>query len=111
MAARFSKTCRIQRSGAVITRRRSTGTRCPEDLEVSATADDGELMAVRHRRDPVEGIQFHPESILTPDGPALLRNFLDARDDKPRWRGYGTGTGAADSIGVWLGRRSHSIMR
>ncbi|MGI0148993.1 MAG: anthranilate synthase component II [Thermoplasmata archaeon] len=50
----------------------------PPDLEVSATADDGEIMAVRHRRDPVEGIQFHPESILTPDGPALLQNFLDA---------------------------------
>ena len=50
----------------------------PQDLEVSATADDGEVMAVRHRRDPVEGIQFHPESILTPDGPALLRNFLEA---------------------------------
>lgn len=49
----------------------------PQELEVSATADDGEIMAVRHRHDPVEGIQFHPESILTPDGPALLRNFLD----------------------------------
>lgn len=49
----------------------------PQDLEVSATADDGEIMAVRHRCDPVEGIQFHPESILTPNGPALLRNFLD----------------------------------
>jgi anthranilate synthase/aminodeoxychorismate synthase-like glutamine amidotransferase len=49
----------------------------PPDLEVSAAADDGEIMAVRHRRDPVEGIQFHPESILTPDGPALLRNFLN----------------------------------
>jgi len=50
----------------------------PHDLEVSATADDGEIMAVRHRHSPVEGIQFHPESILTPDGPALLRNFLNA---------------------------------
>ena len=49
----------------------------PPDLEVSATSDDGEIMAVRYRRDPVEGIQFHPESILTPDGPALLRNFLE----------------------------------
>jgi anthranilate synthase/aminodeoxychorismate synthase-like glutamine amidotransferase len=48
----------------------------PQDLEVSATADDGEIMAVRHRRHPVEGVQFHPESILTPEGPALLRNFL-----------------------------------
>ncbi len=48
----------------------------PEDLEVSATAEDGEIMAVRHRRHPIEGVQFHPESILTPEGPALLRNFL-----------------------------------
>lgn len=50
----------------------------PPDLEVSATADDGEIMAVRHRRHPIEGVQFHPESILTPDGPILLRNFLAA---------------------------------
>ncbi len=49
----------------------------PPDLEVSATSDDGEIMAVRHRRDPIEGVQFHPESILTPDGRGLLRNFLD----------------------------------
>jgi len=48
----------------------------PRDLEVSATADDGEIMAVRHRKHPVEGVQFHPESILTPEGPDLLRNFL-----------------------------------
>ncbi len=50
----------------------------PSDLEVSATAEDGEVMAVRHRRHPIEGVQFHPESILTPDGPLLLRNFLAA---------------------------------
>ena len=48
----------------------------PLDLEVSATSGDGEIMAVRHRRLPVEGIQFHPESILTPCGPRLLGNFL-----------------------------------
>ncbi len=48
----------------------------PPELEVSATAEDGEVMAVRHTRYPIEGVQFHPESILTPDGPALLRNFL-----------------------------------
>ncbi len=48
----------------------------PRDLEVSATAEDGEIMAVRHRRFPVEGVQFHPESILTAHGPALLANFL-----------------------------------
>jgi anthranilate synthase component 2 len=45
-------------------------------LEVSATAADGEVMAVRHRKLRVDGVQFHPESVLTPDGPALARNFL-----------------------------------
>lgn len=48
----------------------------PEDLEVSATSEDGEIMAVRHRHYPIEGVQFHPESVLTPEGPALLANFL-----------------------------------
>jgi len=49
----------------------------PGCLEVSATADDGEVMGVRHRELPVEGVQFHPEAILTEHGHALLRNFLD----------------------------------
>jgi anthranilate synthase/aminodeoxychorismate synthase-like glutamine amidotransferase len=51
----------------------------PEELEVCATTDDGEVMAVRHRELPVDGIQFHPESVLTPDGPALAKNFLEGR--------------------------------
>ncbi len=50
----------------------------PGELESSATADDGELMGLRHRALPVEGVQFHPESYRSPDGPALLRNFLRA---------------------------------
>jgi anthranilate synthase/aminodeoxychorismate synthase-like glutamine amidotransferase len=54
-------------------------TRVPEELEVCATADDGEVMAVRHRELPVVGIQFHPESVLTPDGPMLGRNFLEGK--------------------------------
>jgi anthranilate synthase/aminodeoxychorismate synthase-like glutamine amidotransferase len=53
--------------------------RVPDCLEVSATTEDGEVMAVRHRDFPVDGIQFHPESVLTPDGPALARNFLAGR--------------------------------
>jgi anthranilate synthase component 2 len=52
---------------------------CPPELEVSARTDDGEIMAVRHRELPVEGVQFHPESILTEHGHALLRNFLEQR--------------------------------
>ena len=48
----------------------------PRELEVSARTPEGEIMAVRHRALVVEGVQFHPESILTPDGPKLLANFL-----------------------------------
>jgi len=48
----------------------------PGELEVSATADDGEVMAVRHRQLPIDGIQFHPESVLTPLGLEIARNFL-----------------------------------
>ena len=49
----------------------------PDCLEVSATSEDGEIMGVRHRELAVEGVQFHPEAILTEHGHALLRNFLD----------------------------------
>jgi anthranilate synthase/aminodeoxychorismate synthase-like glutamine amidotransferase len=54
-------------------------TRVPDCLDVCATTEDGEVMAVRHREHPIVGIQFHPESVLTPDGPALARNFLEGR--------------------------------
>jgi anthranilate synthase component 2 len=49
----------------------------PACLEISATSDDGEIMGVRHREWPVEGVQFHPEAILSEHGHALLRNFLE----------------------------------
>lgn len=48
----------------------------PECLAVTAETDDGEIMAVQHRNDPIFGVQFHPESILTPDGMTIIRNFL-----------------------------------
>ncbi len=49
-------------------------------LAVSAYTSDGEVMGIRHDRHAVEGVQFHPESILTPDGDRLMRNFLDLRE-------------------------------
>jgi len=48
----------------------------PEELIVTAQTADGEVMAVEHREYPIYGVQFHPESILTPDGARMLRNFL-----------------------------------
>ena len=49
----------------------------PDSLEVSAWTDDGLVMGLRHKDHPVEGVQFHPESIMTPQGKPLLQNFLD----------------------------------
>jgi anthranilate synthase/aminodeoxychorismate synthase-like glutamine amidotransferase len=48
----------------------------PAVLEVTARTAEGEIMGVRHRSLPIEGVQFHPESVLTPDGPVLMGNFL-----------------------------------
>ena len=50
---------------------------CPADLEITAWTDDGEIMGVRHRSLAIEGVQFHPESILTEHGHAMLKNFLE----------------------------------
>ena len=59
----------------------------PEALEITATAPDGLVMGLRHRQYPVEGIQFHPESILTPEGMSLLANWLRSVRDR-RDRGH-----------------------
>lgn len=48
----------------------------PEELEITARSEDGIVMGVKHREHPVEGVQFHPESVLTTEGPRLLENFL-----------------------------------
>ena len=50
---------------------------CPDVLEVTAWTEDGEIMGVRHKELPIEGVQFHPESILTEHGHAMLKNFLE----------------------------------
>ena len=49
----------------------------PSDFEISAWTEEGEIMGIRHKELPVEGVQFHPESILTECGKDLLRNFID----------------------------------
>jgi anthranilate synthase component 2 len=50
---------------------------CPEVLAITAWTDDGEIMGVRHKELPIQGVQFHPESILTEHGHAMLKNFLE----------------------------------
>jgi anthranilate synthase/aminodeoxychorismate synthase-like glutamine amidotransferase len=55
----------------------------PPDLEITARAEDGQVMGLRHRRFPVEGVQFHPESILTVEGKRLLANFLQSPAPAP----------------------------
>ena len=49
----------------------------PDCLEVTAESEEGQIMALRHRTLDIRGIQFHPESVLTPDGPAIIRNWLN----------------------------------
>jgi anthranilate synthase component 2 len=58
----------------------------PACLKVCARSEDGLVMALRHRELPVAGVQFHPESVMTPEGPAMIKNFLEGRwtKSKPR---------------------------
>jgi anthranilate synthase/aminodeoxychorismate synthase-like glutamine amidotransferase len=56
----------------------------PDCLEISAETAEGEIMAIRHREYRVEGIQFHPESILTPNGKRIIKNFLDIISKKEK---------------------------
>ena len=56
----------------------------PEELEISARTDDGEIMGIRHKTLPIEGIQYHPESILTTSGAQQIANFLEEMDEFQR---------------------------
>jgi anthranilate synthase/aminodeoxychorismate synthase-like glutamine amidotransferase len=66
----------------------------PPELQVSAHTQEGEIMGIRHRELLIEGVQFHPESILTPEGPLLMRNFLQFTGGE---RAREPGTGATDA--------------
>ena len=70
---------RAFRSGTLSLAHRRARTRSRRCSKLSASTPEGEIMGVRHRLWPVEGVQFHPESILTPDGPRLMGNFLEMR--------------------------------
>jgi anthranilate synthase/aminodeoxychorismate synthase-like glutamine amidotransferase len=55
----------------------------PDELDVTAWTDQGEIMGIRHREHDVTGVQFHPESVLTPDGKQLLANWLGSVGGRP----------------------------
>ncbi|NNF98267.1 MAG: aminodeoxychorismate/anthranilate synthase component II [Desulfobacteraceae bacterium] len=67
----------------------------PDCLKVSSRSDDGEIMGLRHRHHPTEGMQFHPESIMTPLGKRLLRNFLKSVHHQP-----GNSIGKVPDVGI-----------
>jgi anthranilate synthase/aminodeoxychorismate synthase-like glutamine amidotransferase len=71
----LSQPCEVGRYHSLAAERDSI----PATLQVSARTSDGEIMAVRHQELPIEGVQFHPESVLTPEGDQLLDNFLKLR--------------------------------
>jgi anthranilate synthase/aminodeoxychorismate synthase-like glutamine amidotransferase len=73
--AQVAQSCEVGRYHSLIAEPLSM----PSELEISARTSQGEIMGVRHRQLMVEGVQFHPESVLTPDGPQMMRNFLQMR--------------------------------
>lgn len=80
---KFNKNCLLFKNcpeGAKVARYHSLAadeTTVPDCLAVTAVTDDGEIMAVQHKEYPVFGVQFHPESIMTPDGKTMLKNFIN----------------------------------
>ena len=67
--------CEVGRYHSLIAERDSL----PPELQVTARTAEGEVMGLRHATLNIEGVQFHPESVLTPQGPAMMKNFLDVR--------------------------------
>ncbi len=81
--AKFDKDCKLFKDcpdSALVARYHSLAAdekTMPDCLKVTAITDDGEVMAVQHKEYPIYGVQFHPESIMTPDGKTMLKNFID----------------------------------
>jgi anthranilate synthase/aminodeoxychorismate synthase-like glutamine amidotransferase len=78
--AGLSQPCEVGRYHSLIAQPESL----PDVLEVSARTPEGEIMGIRHKEFMVEGVQFHPESVLTPEGPTLMGNFLKFRHGERR---------------------------
>jgi anthranilate synthase/aminodeoxychorismate synthase-like glutamine amidotransferase len=79
--AQVDSPCEVGRYHSLI----AAPEKMPAQLQVTARTPEGEIMGVRHASLAIEGVQFHPESVLTPQGPAMMRNFLHMRGG--RWHG------------------------
>ena len=107
-ASAASRDWRRRSRRAATTRWRSRASRSPRTLEVTATSPDGLVMGVRHREHPVEGIQFHPESILTPDGMSLLANWLRSVASRRQEEARSGAPAAAGMRNTWTAVRPRS---